>query len=235
MNNIRRIVLYVTGIIMVLALGGCGGKSNGIDGNSDETKSGADTIADNIEINKGYEMIALLKEMVLSESYNNMIGTPSSIMELREKISGFDYDKASAIYLVEVEDDFYDAIIQLAGVKGEPLSGELAGYVDKKYTLNMSNQLNSKYGVETLAASSIYSVTDCMYDNTLSENVCYLYVYDNAYPVLTCFVAGEDGAVMCGANYIMDDEMVCEDEEKTATLVEQKMKSVAYINLERID
>ena len=74
---------------------------------------------------------------------------------------------------------------------------------------SLITQINGYAGVNKLAASSVLTLGKSFVDNSLTEDVIYIYTFENASPVAVSFTVGENGAVSVGGNFIMYEEFTC--------------------------
>ncbi|MBQ7956352.1 MAG: hypothetical protein IJ282_11520 [Lachnospiraceae bacterium] len=175
---------------------------------------------DNSGINKsektlydhGLEVISLMVEVTRSEEYIEALTGSGAMMEVVQSIGTGDFATPKAVYSITVDDGDALKLLELDNLKG--VSEELKSHLRSRVFGSLITQVNSLCGAEKLAASSICAMGKTFVDNGATENVIYIYTYENALPVAVTFTIGEDGAVSAGGNFIMYEEFTCDSAEE---------------------
>ena len=68
-------------------------------------------------------------------------------------------------------------------------------------------QINARSGAMTLAASSVCTTGKTFVSNEISEEMIYLYVFDDAAPIAVTFTLGEDNAVNATGNFLLYEKL----------------------------
>jgi len=118
-------------------------------------------------------------------------------------------------------------MIDLADVQG--LSDTLKDYVISKTQNSVANMINARGGTKILVAASSCMAGKCFVSNEITEDVMYIYTYDNAIPVIITFAVGEDGAVSASGSFIFYEDFKAD----TAQDIEQSLGLIG-VNVEEI-
>lgn len=161
------------------------------------TRSDGDDLYD-----RGLEVAEIMDGIVKSESYCRLLSGSDSIDEFRkQKLVADDYDSPTHVYSITVP-----SADELLGTMGEDstelyneLSDLLKEQIDKRIGFNyIINTINAKEGGTTMiAASSLYNAVTSFDNVSLSDDIAYLYVFEDGMPIIVVFTAGENGV---GAN-----------------------------------
>ena len=184
--------------ILAFLLCACGAKSDG--------KAGQKSL-----YAQGLDMISLMGEMVQSDTYfaaySSVPTLREPVKEISQAVSGGQYDKPAAVYRLSLQEDGLAAILQRSGtdLSDADLSDDLKAYMHSKMLGACANFFNSPAGTEALAASAVYTCSKSFVCMEASENVLYLYTYENTNPVLISFLVGEDHAVYASGTYILNE------------------------------
>ena len=156
----------------------------------------------------GEEVIALMREMTVSEEYEKLYGLPDSYSQAVARLREGDYSNAKALYELEIPTSAF------SDTNG--ISGKLGEYVNSALYLSLANRINQKAGVEALSVSAAYSAQISFVNTSLKENTVYLYVFDNGYPVFVTFLPGEDGSVRAVGYFIINESFAAESADRIA-------------------
>lgn len=156
---------------------------------------------------QGLEMVQLMSEMAQSKECMGIYTESSEIQTIIQNISLGDFSSPEAVYAISVADDDLAAIMELSNL--DNVSEELKNCLKQKIFASLITQINSMSGVENLAASSVCTVGKTFVNENATENVIYLYVYENAVPVAVTFTIGENQAVSASGMFILYDGFAC--------------------------
>lgn len=160
----------------------------------------------------GLDVIALMVESARSEEYLQVYTGSEDLIEIIKGIGEGDFTKPKAVYEVMVPNM---VLWELADyVKMSDLSEGLRKSLEGKMLGALATRINALSGANNLAATSVCSMGKVFVKKDLSENVIYIYTYENAVPVAVTFTAGEDGAVSAGGNFIVHEEFTCGSAEE---------------------
>ncbi len=208
MKTIVTKTLAMTVFMSMLSLSACGN-----DGGGTKTKS---------LYEQGLEVVSLMSEMTRSEEYIDLFIGNSDLNSVIQNISTGDYTVPKAVYAISVTDESLAALEGLYGVGN--VSGELESYLTDKIFTTLMTQINSRSGVQNLAAASACAAQKTFVNENVDKNVIYLYTYENAVPAAVTFVVGEDSAVSASGVFVLYDEFPCGSVDE--------IKSFFYVDVE---
>lgn len=153
---------------------------------------------------KGLAIVAALSEE-LNEEYVEYF-TSYYLAQLVEELAKQDYSEPVNVYELKYAKDggLKQFLGDVIGVNDEMPEGVWERLTGFSY---MANMINARKGTDYLALSSILTASELFVNETVTEDVSYIYFYEDAYPVLVSYRAGEDGAVYAVGNYIFSDEL----------------------------
>ena len=203
---------------LTFALTACGGNTENGNANSENS-----TIENNVTnkslYEQGMEVVALMAEMTRTEEYVQAHTGSPEIMEIVQGIAEGDFSTPKAVYSITAKDEVLFGLLEIDEPEG--VSEELKKALLNRTLGSLMTQINGMAGVEKLAASSVCTVGKTFVNEQLTDNVIYLYTFENALPVAVTFTVGEDGAVSAGGNFIMYEDFTCDSiEEIQAFLAE---------------
>lgn len=181
----------VVALIMIFNLSACGKK------NDTETKS---------LYAQGLEIVQLMSEMTQIEEYVELYSGSNEIKTIIQNIGIGDFSSPKAVYAISIAEDDLAAMV---GSNQDNVSEELKNYIMQKSLASLMMQINGMSSVENLAASSVCTVGKTFVNENVTEDVIYLYVYENAIPVAVTFTIGENQAVSASGIFIMYDGFTC--------------------------
>lgn len=181
----------VVALIMIFNLSACGKK------NDTETKS---------LYAQGLEIVQLMSEMTQIEEYVELYSGSNEIKTIIQNIGIGDFSSPKAVYAISIAEDDLAAMV---GSNPDNVSEELKNYIMQKSLASLMMQINGMSSVENLAASSVCTVGKTFVNENVTEDVIYLYVYENAIPVAVTFTIGENQTVSASGIFIMYDGFTC--------------------------
>jgi len=222
MKKIIKSFYFVLILGMFFMFTACSDNDAGSDKVNDTEKTSDKSIYEH-----GLDLIILMEEMAESEDYLDlMMGNPE-INEIVSVVGDWDYTKPKAVYQISFSDETYTTMIDLADVQG--LSDTLKDYVISKTQNSVANMINARGGTKILVAASSCMAGKCFVSNEITEDVMYIYTYDNAIPVIITFAVGEDGAVSASGSFIFYEDFKAD----TAQDIEQSLGLIG-VNVEEI-
>mgnify|MGYP003299515782 CR=1 FL=1 len=193
--KVKKLICALAVFVMTVSLCACGG----------EGASGSGVSKSLYE--QGMGVISLMAEAAQTEEYvASYTGNPE-IMEIIQSIGSGDYVAPKAVYSLTVSHENLLATLGLGSLDG--ISVELKNNLLKKTIGSLTTQINGYAGVNRLAASNVLTMGTSFVDDTLAEDVIYIYTFENAFPVAVTFTVGENGAVSAGGNFILYEEFTC--------------------------
>lgn len=194
--KVKKVISTLAAFVMAISLCACGG--NNASGNSVSDKSLYD---------QGLEVISLMAEAASAEEYVAAYTGNPEIMEIIQNIGNGDYATPTAVYSLSVSDEVLLSMLGLENPNG--ISAELKDNLLSRAFGSLITQINGYAGVNSLAASSVLTLGKSFVDSSLTEDVIYIYTFENALPVAVSFTVGENGSVSAGGNFIMYEEFTC--------------------------
>lgn len=161
---------------------------------------------------QGLDIVSLMTEMACSDAYAKLYSSSPKIQEILETVESGDFSKPQAVYKLTYTEK---SLFTLVGMKEtEALSKPLKDYLYSKLLPAAVSHMNSISGGTTaLAAASVCNVTKTFVNNSVSEDMLYLYIYKDAPLVAVSFVPGEDGAVSAIGSFIFHKDVPLENEQ----------------------
>jgi len=151
---------------------------------------------------QGLEIVSLMQEMASNEEYITFLSAGADLKSILLKTAEGDFSQPKAVYQVKVSES---AFFELSELDINALSEPLQENLGTRVNLAVFNQINALGGMEELAAASVCTAGKTFVSNELTENMIYLYVYENAVPVAISFTKGENGAVSASGNFVLYD------------------------------
>ena len=192
----KRIMNMLVVIIMIISLCACGGTDT----------SGGNT-SDKSVYDQGLDVISLMAEAAYTEEYVAAYTGNPEIMEIIQNIGAGDYTTPKAVYSLSVSDEILLSMLGLENLSS--ISAELKDNLLSRSVGSLITQINGYAGVNNLAASSVLTLGKTFVDSSVTEDMIYIYTFENALPVAVTFTVGENGSVSAGGNFIMYEEFTC--------------------------
>lgn len=216
-RNIIIVLLIVIALIMVLSL------------------SAFNSIKSNVETKslyaQGLEVVQIMSEMTQTEEYVDIHTGNSEVKTVIQNISTGDYSSPKAVYAISITDDNLAAMAELNSL--DSASEELKTFLMQRVLGSLMTQINGMSGVENLAASSVCTVCKTFVNENATEDVIYLYTYENALPVAVTFTIGEDQAVSASGVFVMYDGFTCGSADEIKSLFSNITVEVTEIQPEK--
>jgi hypothetical protein len=182
---------------------GCSNNENSESNSKTETKS---------LYAQGLEVIQMMSEMTRTEEYVDILIGDSNIKTVIQDISTGDYSAPKAVYAITVSDENLATMVELDNFGN--VSKELKNLMKKRIFSSLISLINSRRGSEKLAAASVCTAGKTFVNENATDNVIYLYTYENANPVAVTFTVGEDGAVSANGVFVLYDEFTCDSADE---------------------
>ncbi len=211
----KKITAALLCLILTAALcfSACSGSGDNADASSSAPASSADSTAPGTIpppaqplpskslAEHGMDLIALIQDMVTDNVYVSVyMGSAPAVSEEIAKLAEGDYSTPQAIYKITVPNlaAYLDAAIAASGGSAF-LSDPLKEYMQGRMILTVSSMVNNVYGSAAIAAASICTAAKTFVSYELTENMIFVYVFENAHPVLITFFQGDDSTVSATA------------------------------------
>ncbi len=150
---------------------------------------------------KGLEAAAQIKEMTESESYLQFMSGSQMITDHLKDAGAKDPQSPKAVYRITIEEAL--KVFGLDEIEG--FSDSLKDMLRDRCYSAVAQQINAMGGAELIAASSVCTTSKSFRDEAFHGNVIYLYVYEDAAPVMVSFSEEEDQTVCASASLILYD------------------------------
>ena len=160
----------------------------------------------------GLEVVSMLSEMTRSESFIGIYTANSEIKDIILALGEHPYDTPAAVYAITIPEDVLMGMAELSNL-GDA-SEELKSYLTQRVMASLMSQINAMSGVENLAASSVCTVGKTFVSESATENVIYIYAYEDTAPVAVTFTLGEDHTVSASGTFIFYDGFTCGSAEE---------------------
>ena len=160
----------------------------------------------------GLDVVSMLSEMTRSESFIGIYTANSEIKDIILALGEHPYDTPAAVYAITIPEDVLMGMAELSNL-GDA-SEELKSYLTQRVMASLMSQINAMSGVENLAASSVCTVGKTFVSESTTENVIYIYAYEDTAPVAVTFTLGEDHTVSASGTFIFYDGFTCGSAEE---------------------
>ena len=160
----------------------------------------------------GLDVVSMLSEMTRSESFIGIYTANSEIKDIILALGEHPYDTPAAVYAITIPEDVLMGMAELSNL-GDA-SEELKSYLTQRVMASLMSQINAMSGVENLAASSVCTVGKTFVSESATENVIYIYAYEDTAPVAVTFTLGEDHTVSASGTFIFYDGFTCGSAEE---------------------
>ena len=157
---------------------------------------------------QGMDVVAIMAEAARTEDYTRAYTGSSDLMEIVNRVGAGDYSSPKAVYSVAVSEESILGMLSIENL--DSFSDALKETLLSRAVGSLTTQINGYAGVNNLAAASVLTLGKSFVDNDLSEDVIYIYTFENGFPVAVTFTVGENGAVSAGGNFIMYEEFTCD-------------------------
>lgn len=211
MNRLMKKILIMGILLMALGLTACGGNAESV------------SLHD-----QGLEIIELMTEMVNNESYVQNFTASEEILTIVEEISNGNYDVPREVYEVNLGDNLTGLLF------GEnesqiTMSDKLKRVMEKKAISAVVTQINAYGGATNLAASTVCTAGTSFMNDKLEQDVIYIYLYEDAKPVVVTFLSEGNGVVSANGCFLMIDETETFGENELISLFEEMSGTVRKI------
>ena len=195
----KRSLAVFLSVIMSLSLCACGSEIS--------TKTDEKSLYEH-----GLDVIAVMTEMTQSESYVETYTGNGEIKEIVQIIGEGDYTIPKAVYAITASTEQIAAYAGLDSLSNA--SDELQKTMENKFIAALISQVNGMSGAMNLAAASVCTAGKTFVSDRISENVIYLYIFDDAHPISITFTCGEDSTVSASGMFVIYDEFTCDNAEE---------------------
>ena len=185
-------------LTLIFALTGCGEKKRLVD--------------------HGMEVVELIEEAINSKEYVRIYSASEQITRVIEEVAEGDFSELEAVYSIRINED---DLLEMADVDLDDMPESLQKVMKSKMAGSVANMINARSGAEKLATSSIISMGKTFAFKEEVENQIYLYIFEDAKPIMVSFVAGEDKTVSAGGTVIFADDFECDSADDVEDLLRE--------------
>lgn len=200
----------------VLCLGGCGDRTqveehSGSTSQEITTKNEEDKSSTWKDVEKGLEVIKILKEKADSKAYATMVMASAELYDSDRlsMVRAQDVTNVKKIYRMTQSEQFMNALMTLdrKDVGGlDQFSEGLKKSLQDQILLSFLNIIGKK-DVESLAISSTLRTGTLFVDENMANvRETLIYVFEDGYPVAVSFLGSEDGAVSASGSFLFLDD-----------------------------
>ena len=179
----------------------------------------------------GLDVVSMLSEMTRSERFIGIYTANSEIKDIILALGGHSYETPDAVYAITVPEETLKGMAELSNL--EEASEELRNYFTQRVMASLMSQINAMSGVENLAASSVCTVGKTFVSENATENVIYIYVYEDTVPVAVTFTLGEDHTVSATGTFVLYDGFNCGSAEEIQTVFSDITVNVTEVTPEK--
>ncbi|MBQ7776954.1 MAG: hypothetical protein IJ379_13645 [Lachnospiraceae bacterium] len=205
---------------LILSLAGCQAKENSTENsvsNDTPTQNSATESSPSTDkslYQHGMDIVALMDEMLRSEIYLSTMTGSSEIQAKAEEIARGNYSSPKTVY--EITPPTFNKLLalleeEIAGM--DQLSPALQENLNNRSTSAFLTQLNAMNGTTSLATVSVFTGSKTFVSGMLTENLIYLYTFEEGYPIAVTFTKGEGGAVAASGLFLLSDKVSVESIE----------------------
>jgi len=153
----------------------------------------------------GLELIQTMDEMAKSEAYIAMTTGSEYMTEMLLPVQEGSVGEPTAVYTITLRDEYLSMMAEWAEMPEIPES--IKALANQKLIGAFATQINALGGAQKLSASAICAAGKTFVNESLTENVIYLYVFESCPPAAVTFTPGEDGAVSASGLFLLYDEV----------------------------
>lgn len=231
MKRLRILVAALLAVSMLLLFGACDKKDDkAVDDTVDDK---ADDRDETSLYEHGLEVIDIMTEMATNETFLKMYTGNADMIGTLTAIGDGDFSAPDEVFQITASKSAVEKALEMSGFDnmGE-LSGELRNSMYTRILAIMPTQLNAIAGTHAIAAASACTAGKLFVSSELSGNMIYLYIYEDAAPVMVMFSAGEDGAVSASGTFILNDGADMSSADSIGLLFEELQLNV---DVEKLD
>lgn len=178
---------------------------------------------------QGLALVSEMNEAIQSEAWVSLFTGDPAVREILSNAGQGDFSQPKAVYEIQFSDQAVTSLTGQTDLSG--FSESLQKRIHAAIQSAAASQINALDGAETLAAASICTVSDTFVCDGLTENILYLYTYENTVPVMVSFVVGQDSAVLATGVPILSDSFSPDSPENVQLFLEGFGAQVSEITI----
>ena len=165
----KKIISIVLLLALVFTFCACGEKK--------ETKS---------LLEHGLDVIDLMLEGIRSEEYIEIFISDEEIIEVLTETGKGDYSEPDKVFEIKISEEAMSDLMDMTDF--DDLSEELQKVLMNRMLSSVTTLMNARGGTNLLAATSVANMGKTfVFDDEEFENCIYLYIYEDAKPVIVTF------------------------------------------------
>ncbi len=168
---------------------------------------------------RGTEIVAMLDELAGSEEYLGVYTASPEIMEILGNVAEGDHTSPKTVYEIVIPSEMILALSEAEVAPG--MSDELRTNILNRTQGTVAATVNSRNGVNTLAATSVCTVGKTFVNSSLTAATIYLYTFENATPVIVTFTPGDDHTVSASGTFLMSEDIDTSSADTVAAFFEE--------------
>ena len=192
MPRLRTLSLLLACVLFIAAICGCSAKP---------AKSAYD---------HGLELIDTMAELAKSDAYLALTTGSTAVTDMLLPVQEGTVDEPHAVYTVKLGDEYLAAMAEWYEVSEIPDS--IKTVAGQKLVGAFASQILAYSGAQSLAAASVCAAGKTFVDESVTESVIYLYIFENCPPAAVTFIPGEDGSVSASGLFLLYDDVDWFDE-----------------------
>lgn len=158
---------------------------------------------DDFLYNKGLEMIGVMEETALSETFKDAV-LPTEDNPFFSKVSELDLENPLKVYELKISKKYLEHQFSEAFISD--ISNAFQRGLEIKSKESIALQINGKLGSEAILFSSLTNYKDAFSYPDLKEDVIYLYIYDQELSVMVTYSVYDD-AVSAASFFVIHENL----------------------------
>ncbi len=150
----------------------------------------------------GLDIVELLEEIVHNEEYITMFSGSGEIAEIINGIAEGDYSEPEVVYQITLNEQ---ALLEAEEMMPNDISEALKQSLQNRLLASLPTNMNARNGAKNLAATAICTAGKTFVNTDIEESLIYLYVYEDALPVVITFIIGEHDTVSASGHFLFSD------------------------------
>lgn len=180
---------------------------------------------------QGAELVPLMGEMAGNPLFAEIYGWNTEMSQALTSAREGDFSSPKAVYCIRVPDSALNNLMGSAGFANlDEFSEGLRKNIRARAASSLPTQLNAMGGSQVLAAASMCTASKTFVDASVTDNMIYVYVYEDAVPAAVVFTPGEGGAVSATGMLILYDGFQAGSLEELSELLGQLGAEVSEVS-----
>lgn len=204
MKYAKRIGCLILALGMMLSVTACSGAGE---------SRGKEEKSEKSLYEQGLEVVELMGKMARSTDYLSLMGgSRAEVIELLRNAGRGSSSEPEAVYCVTMSSFAVRKLLEEEAGESVKISSTLREEMEKRAMSSIASRINAEAGQMALMSASICTAGKLFVDHEVTENMMYIYVYEDSFPAAVAFIPGEDGAVSATGVFILNEDFA-EDPE----------------------